>query len=190
MLERNPFETLDQSGVGDLMRIAVERGRGGQGRPEARASAASTAASPPRSRSATGSGSTTSPARRTACRWRGWPRRRRRSPRGASRSGRRRLSVTGMPGGMAETRSVVLIPSPPSGDRVRAGVRGDTDAPAELSAPALSVDGLEVLGDVPGRAACGRGGRKRPERRHPAPKWRSRTVVSTRAAQTLRPKSS
>mgnify|MGYP003694650031 CR=1 FL=1 len=28
MLERNPFETLDQSGVGDLMRIAVERGRG------------------------------------------------------------------------------------------------------------------------------------------------------------------
>ena len=27
MLERNPFETLDQSGVGDLMRIAVERGR-------------------------------------------------------------------------------------------------------------------------------------------------------------------
>jgi pyruvate,orthophosphate dikinase len=28
VLERNPFETLDQSGVGDLMRIAVERGRG------------------------------------------------------------------------------------------------------------------------------------------------------------------
>jgi pyruvate, orthophosphate dikinase len=27
VLERNPFETLDQSGVGDLMRIAVERGR-------------------------------------------------------------------------------------------------------------------------------------------------------------------
>jgi pyruvate, orthophosphate dikinase len=26
-LDRNPFETLDQSGVGDLMRIAVERGR-------------------------------------------------------------------------------------------------------------------------------------------------------------------
>jgi pyruvate,orthophosphate dikinase len=26
VLERNPFETLDQSGVGDLMRIAVERG--------------------------------------------------------------------------------------------------------------------------------------------------------------------
>jgi pyruvate, orthophosphate dikinase len=28
VLEQNPFETLDRSGVGDLMRIAVERGRG------------------------------------------------------------------------------------------------------------------------------------------------------------------
>src|SRR6185436_4901254 len=28
ILERNPFETLDQDGVGELMRIAVERGRG------------------------------------------------------------------------------------------------------------------------------------------------------------------
>jgi pyruvate,orthophosphate dikinase len=28
VLQRNPFETLDQGGVGDLMRIAVERGRG------------------------------------------------------------------------------------------------------------------------------------------------------------------
>jgi pyruvate, orthophosphate dikinase len=27
VLERNPFETLDQNGVGDLMRLAVERGR-------------------------------------------------------------------------------------------------------------------------------------------------------------------
>jgi pyruvate,orthophosphate dikinase len=27
VLENNPFETLDQSGVGDLMRIGVERGR-------------------------------------------------------------------------------------------------------------------------------------------------------------------
>ena len=27
MLDRNPFETLDVSGVGDLMRIGVERGR-------------------------------------------------------------------------------------------------------------------------------------------------------------------
>jgi len=28
VLERNPFETIDQGGVGELMRIAVERGRG------------------------------------------------------------------------------------------------------------------------------------------------------------------
>jgi pyruvate,orthophosphate dikinase len=28
VLERNPFEVLDEEGVGDLMRIAVERGRG------------------------------------------------------------------------------------------------------------------------------------------------------------------
>jgi pyruvate,orthophosphate dikinase len=28
VLEANPFETLDQSGVGDLMKIAVERARG------------------------------------------------------------------------------------------------------------------------------------------------------------------
>jgi pyruvate,orthophosphate dikinase len=28
VLEKNPFETIDVSGVGDLMRIAVERGRG------------------------------------------------------------------------------------------------------------------------------------------------------------------
>jgi pyruvate, orthophosphate dikinase len=28
VLERNPFETIDQNGVGELMRIAVERGRG------------------------------------------------------------------------------------------------------------------------------------------------------------------
>jgi pyruvate,orthophosphate dikinase len=28
VLERNPFEVLDRDGVGDLMRIAVERGRG------------------------------------------------------------------------------------------------------------------------------------------------------------------
>ncbi len=28
VLERDPFETIDQAGVGDLMRIAVERGRG------------------------------------------------------------------------------------------------------------------------------------------------------------------
>ncbi len=35
ILERNPFETLDQSGVGDLMRVAVERGRRTKPGPEA-----------------------------------------------------------------------------------------------------------------------------------------------------------
>ena len=59
VLERNPFEMLDQDGVGDLMRIAVERGRGDEARASSSASAASTAASRARSRSATGSGSTT-----------------------------------------------------------------------------------------------------------------------------------
>ena len=28
ILERNPFEVIDEEGVGELMRIAVERGRG------------------------------------------------------------------------------------------------------------------------------------------------------------------
>src|SRR3989442_3439790 len=28
ILERNPFETLDQEGVGDLMKLAIERARG------------------------------------------------------------------------------------------------------------------------------------------------------------------
>ena len=36
VLERNPFEVLDREGVGELMRIAVERGRGVEARPQAR----------------------------------------------------------------------------------------------------------------------------------------------------------
>ena len=36
VLERNPFETLDQDGVGDLMRIGVERGRCDEARHQAR----------------------------------------------------------------------------------------------------------------------------------------------------------
>ena len=78
VLERNPFETLDQGGVGDLMRIAVERGRSVKddmkmgicgehgGEPESVAFCHA-------------SGSTTSPARRTASRSRASRRRRRRS---------------------------------------------------------------------------------------------------------------
>ena len=79
ILERNPFEVLDQEGVGELMRIAVERGRGVK--PGLKlGSAASTAASRARSPSATGSGSTTSAARPTGFRWHGWRPRRQRSP--------------------------------------------------------------------------------------------------------------
>ena len=84
ILERNPFETLDLEGVGDLMRIAVERGRGSR-RTSSSGSAASTAATRSRSPSATSSASTTSRARRTACRWPVWPRRRRRSRSQASK---------------------------------------------------------------------------------------------------------
>ena len=84
ILERNPFEVLDEDGVGDLMRIAVERGRRDEARRSRSGSAASTAASRARSPSATGSGSTTCPARRTASRSRGSPQRRRRSPKRAS----------------------------------------------------------------------------------------------------------
>ena len=58
VLERNPFEVLDQDGVGDLMRIAVERG-GRRNPRSSSASAASTAGSRARSSSVTGSGSTT-----------------------------------------------------------------------------------------------------------------------------------
>ena len=36
VLERDPFETIDQGGVGDLMEIAVERGRRTRERPQAR----------------------------------------------------------------------------------------------------------------------------------------------------------
>ena len=36
VLERDPFETIDQDGVGDLMGIAVERGRRDAGGPQAR----------------------------------------------------------------------------------------------------------------------------------------------------------
>ena len=46
ILERNPFETLDRDGVGELMRIAVERGRARR-RTSSSASAVSTAAIPP-----------------------------------------------------------------------------------------------------------------------------------------------
>ena len=84
VLERNPFETLDQDGVGDLMQIAVERGRRTQAGHQARHLR--------RARGRAAVGRVLPPARarlrlvlaRTACRSRGSPPRRRRSPRRAS----------------------------------------------------------------------------------------------------------
>ena len=59
VLEKNPFETIDKGGVGDLMRIAVERGA--DMKPDIKLGiCGSTVASRNRSRSATGSGWTTS----------------------------------------------------------------------------------------------------------------------------------
>ena len=82
VLERNPFETLDEAGVGDLMRIAVERGSGAK--PDLKLGICGEHGGDPRSvPSATGSGWTTCRARRTACRWRGSRPPRRRSPRPA-----------------------------------------------------------------------------------------------------------
>ena len=79
VLAHDPFATLDQEGVGELMRMAVERGRslhagltlgicGEHG------------GDPRRCGSATSSASTTSPAPPIACRSLGWRRRRRRWP--------------------------------------------------------------------------------------------------------------
>ena len=70
----SPFETIDRDGVGRLVRIAVRRGPGGAAGPGARASAASTAATPRRSTSSTRPGWTTCPARRSGCRSRAWRR--------------------------------------------------------------------------------------------------------------------
>ena len=78
VLERNPFETLDEGGVGDLMRIAVERGRGAK--PDLKLGICGEHGGDPRSVHVL----PRDRARlrvllaRTACPWRGWPRRRRR----------------------------------------------------------------------------------------------------------------
>ena len=86
ILEIDPFISIDRDGVGELVKIGVERGR--KARPISRSAfAASMAAIRHRSRSATRSGSTTSRARPTACRSRASPRRR---PRSARRSQARR----------------------------------------------------------------------------------------------------
>ena len=84
ILERNPFEVLDQDGVGDLMRIAVERGRGRK--PGLKMGICGEHGGEPKSvASATGSDSTTSAARPTGCRSPALRPRRLHSPRKASR---------------------------------------------------------------------------------------------------------
>ena len=67
VLERNPFEVIDIEGVGDLMRIAVERGSGDEAGAQARHLRRARRRADARSPSATHSASTTSPARRSAC---------------------------------------------------------------------------------------------------------------------------
>ena len=91
ILPENPFQVLDREGVGQLVRMAAEKGRATQPRLEGRASAASTAATRAASPSATRSGSTTSAARRSGCRSPGWPPPRQRSPRRRRRTSSPRL---------------------------------------------------------------------------------------------------
>ena len=59
LLKRNPFETIDQTGVGELVEIGAERGRADQARSSSSACAASTAATPRSSTCSTRSVSTT-----------------------------------------------------------------------------------------------------------------------------------
>ena len=76
----DPFHSLDLEGVGELLLIAAKRGRA-RNPGLVLGSAASTAATPPRCASARWRASTTSPARPSASRSRGWrPRRPRSSP--------------------------------------------------------------------------------------------------------------
>ncbi len=80
IFKADPFAVLDQEGVGKLVEMAREAGPRRRVRIWKSASAASTAASRARWSSATGWAWTTCPALRTACRSRGWRRRRRPSP--------------------------------------------------------------------------------------------------------------
>ena len=84
ILADEPVRDARPSGVGELMRIAVERGRGVDAGHQARHLRRARRRPASRSRSATSSGSTTSPARRSASRSRASPRPRRRWPSAAS----------------------------------------------------------------------------------------------------------
>ena len=86
IFEVDPFVSIDHDGVGELVTSAPSAAAA-CGRTSRSASAASTAATRHRSPSATRRGWTTSPARPSGCRSRGWPQRRR--PSGQERQGRR-----------------------------------------------------------------------------------------------------
>ena len=81
---RSVRDARTPEGVGELVKIAAERGRATRPDRSSSASAANTAAIPPASRSARASGSTMCRARRSAFRSRGWRRRRRRWDRKAA----------------------------------------------------------------------------------------------------------
>ena len=59
LLKRNPFETIDHDGVGELVKIGRPAGPGRRSRSSSSACAASTAATPSRSRCSTTPASTT-----------------------------------------------------------------------------------------------------------------------------------
>ena len=73
LLPRNPFETIDQRGVGELVAAGAERGRVARSPTSRSACAASTAATPSRSPSSPTSASTTCRARRSGSRSPGSP---------------------------------------------------------------------------------------------------------------------
>ena len=83
LLPRDPFQSLDTGGVGQLVEMGVTQGPLRQREPQVSASAASTAATRRRSSSATRSAWTTSAAPRSACRSPGWPRPKPRSSKAA-----------------------------------------------------------------------------------------------------------
>src|SRR5271156_1328031 len=87
ILPADPFVSIDRDGVGELVRIAAERGRKVRRNLKLGICGEHGAAPPPRSPSATRSVSITCPARRSACRSRGSPPRRRRWARIRRRNG-------------------------------------------------------------------------------------------------------
>ncbi len=99
LLPRNPFETIDADGVGELVRIGTERGR--RAKPDLKVGVCGEHGGDPESIAVFyAPGSTTSPARRTGCRSPGW--RPRRPSSGAARPTRsdpsRRRPVHGVAG--------------------------------------------------------------------------------------------